>query len=272
MKKDDSNTNNELAAILTNLGLNETEIKVFSFLILQDSGLKATEISYRTRINRTTLYGVLQELSHRGLVAASELRGVQVFQSIQPHLLIDYIEREREKLSASVKQVRNLLPTLNDLRSNHEGYRPQIKFYDGTNGIKQVYEELMSDNKEKRVHGFTGAQAAFRIMTSDWIDYVWKKRPAMGVHWDAIAVSNSETRAMGRKDKEHLRTTRFLPPEYQFDVELAAYDDKTLIMSFAKDHPLAIQITDKHIAETVKAIFKFVNDTLKSKPPQDAAV
>ncbi len=266
MRQNLKNIGEELKETLVDLGLSETETKVFTFLVLQDVGLRATEIALRTHLNRTTLYGVLKALVSRGLISMSELRGVQVFQAIQPHLLVDYIERTREKLASNIKRVRDMVPTMNSIRTNQEGYRPLIKFYDGTEGIKQVYEELMVNNKEKLIYGFTGAQAAWQLMSMDWIEYIFKKRPAMGVHWLAISVDSPVMREAATHDKEHLRTTRFLPAHYHFDVELAAYDDKTLIMSFASEHPLAIQITDKNIAETVKSLFRYVDDTLKAKP------
>lgn len=252
----------ELARILTNLGLTPNELRVFSFLLARGAGLKATEISARVRLNRTTLYGVLRSLVSRGLISSSETRGVLVFQSIQPHLLVDHIERSREQLARDALEVKKLLPALEDARSQQEGYRPFIKFFDGTEGIKQVYEDLMVNNNEKTVYGFTGAQAAWGLMSTDWIDYVLKKRPAMGVKWLAVSADQKEMREIAKHDVEQLRITKFLPGEYMFDVELIAYDDKTGIISFSAEHPWAALITDEKIATTVKAIFKYVDSTL----------
>ena len=67
---------------------------------------------------------------------------------------------------------------------------------------------------------------------------------------------------MSTHDKEQLRVTKFLPPAYNFDIELASYDNKTAIMSFAEDHPWAMIIEDKKIAETIKSLFRYIDSTL----------
>jgi hypothetical protein len=78
----------------------------------------------------------------------------------------------------------------------------------------------------------------------------------------ALAVDSPESRELATHDKEQLRVTKFLPASYKFDVELGAYDDKTFILSFAEDHPWAMIISDKKIAETMKALFRYIDSTL----------
>jgi hypothetical protein len=86
----------------------------------------------------------------------------------------------------------------------------------------------------------------------------------MGVKWFAIAIDSPESRNLYANDEKHLRETKFLPAEYNFEVELAAYDDKVAAISFAEDYPWAMIINDKKIADTIKAVFRYVNETLPS--------
>ena len=254
-----------LIEALQDTGLHEAEVKVFVFLLQHDSGLRVTDIARRLRMNRTTLYGILKSLTAKGLISSSEKRGVLLFQSIQPHLLVDYLERARERLAKNIKKVEELVPAITSIRNQEERYRPNIQFFDGAEGIKQAYEDLVRNNKEKLVYGFTGIQAVYKLMGMDWIGYILKKRPAMGVKWLALAVDSSESRELSTHDKEQLRVTKFLPASYNFDVEMGSYDDKTFIISFAEDHPWAMIISDQKIAETVKALFRYIDNTLPEK-------
>lgn len=258
-------TNETLQETLSDTGLSEAEIKVFVFLLQHDVGLRVSDISRRTRTNRTTLYGILKSLAERGLVSSSEQRGVLLFQSIQPHLLVDYLERAQERLAKNIKKVEEIVPDITRLRNKEKGYRPQMQFFDGTEGIKQAYEDPLRNNKEKVIYGFGGIHAIYNLMSMDWIDYYLKKRPALGIKWLALAVDSPASRAMSKRDTVQLRTTKFLPAEFNFDIELGAYDDKTLIVSFAEDHPWALIITDKKIAETIKALFRYIDSTLPKK-------
>lgn len=258
-------TDETLTEALHDTGLDEVEIKTFIFLLRHDVGLKVSDIARRLKLNRTTLYGILKTLVDKGLVSSSEKRGVLLFQSIEPHRLVDYLERARERLAKNIKKIEDLVPAITSLRNQEERYRPNIKFFDGTEGIKQAYEDLIRNNKEKLVYGFTGAHAIYNLMDMDWIDYVLEKRPLMGVKWLALAVESPWARKMSESDATQLRVTKFLPPEYNFDIELAAYDDKAFIVSFAEDHPWAMIISDRKIAETVKALFRYIDSTVPAK-------
>jgi predicted DNA-binding transcriptional regulator len=255
-------TEGKLAAALRDAGLTDTEVAVFDFLIRRDAGLRVSAIARGTRLNRSALYGVLKTLTAKGLVSSTVRNGILLFQSIQPHLIVDYLERAKEKISKHIESVEELVPDLVTLRNQEERYRPNIQFFDGTEGIKEVYRDLIRTNKEKLVYGFTGAQALLNLMGYDWADRIVKKRSEAGVKWLGIAAESPYAREMAKRDATQLRKTKFLPPQYTFDIELVAYDDKAAIISFAKDHPWAMIITDKKIADTVKALFSYVNDTL----------
>ncbi len=258
----DQKTSDVLKMALTGAGFNEGEVRALLFLIAHDAPLRATEIARRMKVNRTTLYGLLNSLIEKGVVSSSEKRGVLMFQSVEPRFLIDYLKRAESAQSKNLKKAEQLLPELEKQRSQEERYRPHIQFFDGTEGIKQVYEDLVRNNEEKTVYGFTGIHAVYNLMSMDWIEYILEKRPKMGVKWLALAVDSPESRELQRLDKEQLRVTKLLPDSYNFEIELAAYDDKTAIMTFAEDHPWGMIIKDKKIAETVKSLFRYVDSTL----------
>ncbi|MBY0110887.1 helix-turn-helix domain-containing protein [Patescibacteria group bacterium] len=263
MSKD--TTLDTLKEALTGAGLSETEIRVFTFLLQHEAGLRVSDIARRTRLNRTTLYGILNSLTEKGIVTSSEERGVLRFQSIHPRSLVDYLERAQERLARNAKKVADIIPDITRIREQEEQYRPKMRFFDGSEGIKQAYEDLVRENKEKLVYGFTGIHAIYNLMGMDWIDYILKRRPSAGVKWLALAVDSAKSREMSVYDKEQLRVTKFLPKEFDFDIELAAYDDKMFIVSYAEDHPWAMIITDQRIADTIKALFRYIDSTLPEK-------
>lgn len=254
--------NETLVEALRDAGFNDSEIRVFTFLLRHDIGLRVSDIARRVRLNRTTLYGVLKALTDKGLVSSSEQRGVLLFRSIQPHLLVDYLERLQQRLASNIKKVEEIIPEITSQRTQEERYRPQMEFFDGTEGIKQAYEDTLRNNKDKTVYGLAGIHALYNLMGMDWIQYYLKKRSSMGVKWLALAVDSPTARAMQKRDKAEVRVTKFLPAEYKFDIELGSYDDNTLIVSFAEDHPWAMIIRDKKIAETVTALFRYIDKTL----------
>lgn len=263
MKKSEE-TEKTLQNILISAALSETEARAFTFLVTHEGSFRASEISKRTRLNRTTLYSALNTLSEKGLVSQSDEDGILKFRGIEPHLLLNYLKKNKEKITQDIAKTEELLPALERARGQTERYRPNMQFFDGVDGIKQVYEDLIANNKEKKVFGFTGIHAVYKLMGEEWINHILRYRPAMGVKWYALAVESPESRNLYANDEKHLRETKFFPSDYNFEVELAAYDDKVAAISFAEDYPWAMIINDKKIADTIKEIFRYVNNTLPS--------
>lgn len=249
-----------LSDIFLGLGLSPSEIDVFVFLLESGGGLRATEIARKTGVNRTTLYGILKILADRGLISSSEERGVLRFQSIQPHLLVDYVERAKEKLSSDAKRLNRLIPEIANARKSYGEEYPQIQFFGGTEGIKQVYEDTLHEGSA--MYGFINYEAALGLMGEEWANYYIQKRTAAGVPAYTIASDNAKAKEMRSKDEAHRRVVKIFPEGYEFDLEIMAYGDKVALVSFDASHPLAIIIKDHGIATTIKTLFKYVDSTL----------
>ena len=248
-----------LSEILAGLGVTASEAHVFLYLLQNEHAQRISTIAQRTKQNRTTLYGLLKSLSERGLVSSVEDRGILTYRAIQPHLLVDYIERAKEKLSADIKRIREMVPAIEEIRKSGGQSSPSIQFFHGVEGLKQAYEDTIKNNPSKFIYGFTGAEAIFNEYSIDfeWVEHYIGRRAKAGVQWFDVATDGPASQKMKVRDHKDLRTTKALPPGYKFDIEMATYENKVLIASFAKEHPLAVLIEDEKIAELMKELFRF---------------
>ncbi|MES2225455.1 MAG: helix-turn-helix domain-containing protein [Patescibacteria group bacterium] len=251
-----------LTGIFENLGLSSSEIPVLLFLLESANGLRATEIARKTRVNRTTLYGILKSLTSRGLVSSSEENGIMRFQSIQPHQLTAYIESAKQRLESDTKRLDQVIPALAHARKAKDEQYPQIQFFSGVEGIKQVYEDTLRDNPSKAIYGFFDYEATLKLMDTEWPNYYIKKRTEAGIESHTIATYSPLTRTLKEFDKDYLRVTKEFPEGFSFAMEISAYGDKTMLISFNEDHPLAIIIKDARVAETIKTLFRYIDSTL----------
>src|SRR5690348_15732173 len=101
----------QLTQLLTSLGLHKKQITVFGVL-LERGPMFASAIARAAKLNRTTTYGILNELMEKGLVSSAKVESATRYQSIAPELLPAYIERQREALAESRKQAEQLAPQL----------------------------------------------------------------------------------------------------------------------------------------------------------------
>ena len=241
---------------LRDIGLSNNESLIFGVL-LQSRSMLASHIALETHLNRTTTYGVLKELIKKGLVSKDTRHGMSVYQSIAPKLLPAYIGRRREELEEQEKALRKIVPQLNLMREKIKTL-PNVRFFEGVEGVKQAYEDTLINNKGKQLHDFTGTDAIYKKMGIEWLRYYWNKRSKLGIQCTVIAPDTEWSAIMKSEDKKYLRTTKLIPGEFPFDSEIDIYDNKVGVFSFSQESPVAIIIEDETIKRTMRIFFDFM--------------
>lgn len=247
-------TNNDnIEGILSSIGLSKAEISILKTLLINKS-MRATDIARKSGLNRTTTYGTLNSLVSKGLATSLDDGKVLVFQSIEPHLLVNYIERHRATLLQSEDLLKRLLPEIENKRMKKQVF-PKIQYFKGIDGMKQAYEDIL--NMEGReLEAFTGADAIYEIMGEEWTHYFIHKRKDLGIKARVIAPDTKVARIAKNRDKNELRTTMLIPDKFSFGTEIDIYDKKVGIFSFSKENPVAVIIEDELISNTLKNIFE----------------
>lgn len=251
-----------VSGALRNVDVSASEAAVFLALLQSSDALRVTDIAKKTKLNRTTAYGLVKSLAKKGLLSSVEENGILRYRSIQPHLLTDYIERHKEKLAADMKRVKDALPLINAERIKRVRTYPAVQYFEGVEGIKQAYEDTIRNNKGKALYGFMGTDAIVKLMEPPWPSYYIGQRVEHGVRAYTVAIDTPSSRQYKKFDEQQLRVIKLLPPGYDFEIELAAYDDKVLITSFSQDHPLSVMIEDEKIAQLMVQLFKYIDSTL----------
>lgn len=243
----------ELKEALASLNLHEKQERVL-LVLLHSGSMLASKIAKETRLNRTTTYGVLNDLVEKGLVSESKRAGVTRFQSISPETLPSYIEKEQAKLEVSKKKIEALVPQLTLLRERGRTL-PKVQYFEGEEGVKQAYEDTLQNNARKHLRNITGVDAVFERLGSDWISYYLKKRTRLGIRCQNLAPESEWAKKSKGDDEKYIRVTKFLPAKYAFDAEFDMYDDKVGIFSYAENNPIAVIIEDATIAHAMRQIF-----------------
>ncbi|MDB5259979.1 MAG: transcriptional regulator TrmB [Candidatus Nomurabacteria bacterium] len=246
----------KINSILEAIGLNNTETVILKSL-LEHKLLRATEISRKTKLNRTTVYSAINNLIEKGLVTSMDEKKVLIFRSIEPHLLLDYMERQKAVLSQNADYYKEILPEIESKRAQKHIF-PKIQFFKGLDGIKQAYEDTLDHNTQKQIRTFTGADAIYNVADQEWVHYYLTKRRDMGIKASVITTDTPGGHATKNKDKQFFRTTKIIPKEYSFDTEIIAYENKISLTSFSNEDPVAVIIEDERISNTIKKIFEYV--------------
>ena len=246
---------------LGTIGLNENEMTVM-LVLLENGPMLVAAVAKAAKLNRSTTYGVLKLLSEKGLASLVKKGSAVRYQSIAPNQLSGYIERKREILAETKQQINELLPQLELLRSKGKTL-PKVQFFEGEEGVKQAYEDTLEHNDGKLLKDITGVDAVFRRFGEGWVKYYLQKRTKLGIKCINIAPESEWARKSKADDKKYLRTTKLLPSQYGFNAELALYDKKVGIFSYAQENPIALIIEDDTVSDMMQKLFDCLEKTAK---------
>lgn len=245
MKKELSTLQKQLQII----GLSDNEVSAYMALLELGKGT-VSQISRKAQLNRTTGYDVLDRLVAKELVSISGKEPKQEYLAESPDRLESLIVNELEKKQKELDQARKIIP---ELKSMHNvAGRPQIRFYEGTSGLKEVYEDTLSSHEAIRAYASVDDVHA---ALPGYFPLYYKRRTEKGIPIRAIFTDNPEGRELSKHDAEEIRESAFVPAEtYGFHPEINIYDNKVMIASWREQ--LGIIIESAEIADAMKKIYE----------------
>lgn len=243
------NENNELKSTLKNLGFSEKEANVYIAILELGKGT-VSQISRKAGINRTTGYEILDSLLNKGVVNLSGKEPKSEYIVEAPESLVNHFTKEANIAVDRIKKVENIIPDL--LRVYATQNRPRIKFYEGIDGLKHVYENTLTSSETIR------AYASVEDVNSGIPNYFpeyFKRRAAKNIHIRAIFPETPLAYERSALDKDEKRESVLVPyDKYNFTPEINIYDNKVMIASWREK--LGIIIESEEISDVMKKIFE----------------
>jgi len=238
----------QVELVLEKTGFSDKEVAIYLALLKLGHGT-VSEITRTAGVSRTYGYPILDSLSTKGLAGISGKEPKQEYFAESPNKLFKYLENELESQKKLLVQVKELLPDLIVLHNVED--RPKIRFYEGIEGIKEVYEDTLTSKKE--VVGFATYEELHRALPNYFPEY-YTRRAEKGIFGRAIVTDTPEGRIRNKFNDKEARDIRFVPKEYYFFPEIDIYDNKVMIASWREK--LGIIIESDEIADALKKIFK----------------
>jgi HTH-type transcriptional regulator, sugar sensing transcriptional regulator len=239
----------KIAETLVSFGLSKKESGVYVATLALGHGTVSV-ISRKAGINRTTGYDILSSLAVLGLVRISGKEPKQEYIAESPDNLIAMLERRLEETELAIEKVKTFVPELKTIHTVTD--RPQIKFYEGIEGMKQVYEDTLTSTEEIRAYG--NYDEVYDVLKNYFPKY-YQRRAAKGIHIRGIAPRTHLSEERQRMDeKEGRELTLVNPGKYSLSPEIDIYDNKVMIASWREK--LGIIIESAEIADAMKKIFE----------------
>ena len=133
----------EMLNILSEIGLDAKESKIF-FILLKRGYLPVRAIATETGITRTHVYTIAENLLKRGFLKESEVRGVKRYEALAYDELVAHVARRKSDLGLLETRLQQASGLFRGLAAKGVP-RTQVRFYEGIEGIKSLYEEVRAD-------------------------------------------------------------------------------------------------------------------------------
>jgi len=220
--------------IFEELGLSPITQRVFDEL-LQKGPTTARLLASRIGIPRPSVYDHLKILKENGLVMERREESRKVFciddvRNVQELLdsKIRELESEREKFKVSLP---SLLKKTNFVE-------PQIKFYTGKEGVKQVMNHIMLNRNIETMLMWPMSEM-MKVLGPKYLEELNEKRVKRNIFLRAIWPKDKQLDTKKYPylagGEEHLRDLRFTPKGITWDMGYWMYEDKVAFLSSEKE-------------------------------------
>jgi predicted transcriptional regulator len=245
-----------LTKALLQLNLTEKEVATY-VILLQNGSMSAQDISRETGVNRVSIYSAIDELKSKGLLSESRKGKKKLFVAESPENLKTFLEGKKENLDKEEKLLENIiLPSLKALDISIEK-RPQILFFEGIDGINQVYDNYML--KHKDIIGCGSYEAALRATNwkyeKQFLEEVKKRR----IVYRGILRDTPIDRKFAEVFREYFHI-KFLNLEEKLTADIHVFGSYVSLMSY--DTMTATLLHDEAVAKSIKMYLDFMWERL----------
>jgi len=243
----------EIKDFLKSFGLNKNQSKVY-LTILQLGSSTIQELANKSNTKRTTVYSVLDVLIKNGLVTFYQKGQNRIYSAEDPKKIATNLENQIQKIKQTKSDFEDILPELRTV-FNTSLSKPKIKFYEGEDGIREVYEETLELKRGEEILAYASAEQIYKYMHKSFVKDYLPKRIEKGILQRALVEDSGLGRAHQKNDKSELRKTRLVSQKkFPFSNEINIFKNKMFIASFKE--LFAVVIESKDIADMQRAIFE----------------
>lgn len=245
----------DFTQVFYRLGFFHKEPEIYITLLKLPGAQPASVIARKLNMNRTTVYKSLMSLSKKGLVTKTKRHGITCFFAENPESsLKQLIEGKKKQLEEINQTILDALPLMMRGSQDIQAVIPKIRYYEGIEGIKMIYEHILEEGKDVYRYGdITKIYEALGYFTDDYI----KKRIEKGLTTYAIEpYAGTEAEAALKKHAKEHRKVLFIPhKKFPIEGEIRIFGHHVAIISLHKESPIGVIIESQTIAKMFYSIF-----------------
>lgn len=249
----------QLVADLKKTGLSSKAAEIYAYLV-SEGGAYPSAIASKTRLNRSTTYKILTELSVQGLVNEIE-RGKKLYYQIEnPSKLLRFARRKVETAQDGVERLEQLYPQLQSLFAPSN--RARVLYFEGPDAVLSIYDDHIAGETPYEMLGMANTDEILKFLEPKYFANYRRAKQKIGITSRGIMprTKAAETYSLETYADTHDRIKpdiRYLPKE-QFPLkgEITIYGtDKVSIINLESTPVIGIIIEDIAFHNMMVTIF-----------------
>lgn len=239
------------STILKEIGMTDNEIKVYLAMLEEDENL-ASAIAEKTKINRSLMYTILNNLIEKGMVSYVIKENRKYFRATDPEKILNVLKEKEDLIKKQEEEIKKIIPDLRRLKLPKKE-EIKVEIYMGKEGNKTLLDDIFRVGKDYICLGYSGLSLG--IVPYYFIHW-HKKRVKLGIKRKII----TKEQMRGKKQMLFgLTTAKYVPDEYNIPISTMIYGDKVWIMLPAgKGDQTSILIESERIANSYRNYFNLL--------------
>ena len=237
--------------ILKEIGLTDNEIKVYLIMLEEDENLAST-IADKTKINRSLMYTILNNLIEKGMASYVVKENRKYFRATDPEKILNILKEKEELIKKQEEAVKNILPDLRKLKLPREE-EVKVEIYKGKEGNKTLLDDILRVGEDYLCLGYSGLSLG---IIPYYFMHWHKRRVKIGIKRKIITKEQMrDNKAM----KWGLTSVRYVPDELNIPISTMIYGNKVWTMlPSGKNDQVSILIESKDITNSYRNYFNLL--------------
>jgi len=220
------------------------------------------EVAARAGMVRTTAYHALQRLEEEGLVTIADRDGKRIVVAEDPRKLL---ERGKARLQA----IEALVPQMRSVYNRIKG-KPQIRFFEGEEGIRTVlWESLTLTGAPRVLRGYLSMHELEQTPGLGEVERFLNERVQRGIELKVIRSRHRDIQPIWPTSRAERRELRYAPPEMEISMTTFIFDNRVSLIS-SRHENYGLIIESEEFATMQRGLFDTVWSVSEASRPQDS--
>ncbi|MCX6761729.1 MAG: helix-turn-helix domain-containing protein [Candidatus Moranbacteria bacterium] len=231
---------------LENLDLSANEAKVY-LAALELGETSVERISKKSGVKRTTVYLAVESLGKKGLISQSKRKNKAFYYAENP-------QKIKHRLEEKMEAVNRMMPELLSI-TNLIDTKPVIRFFEGDEGIKEVFRDILDNSNEKFYAWYS--EVWQNEFDNNWMNEVFTATRVKKKVWvDCIQPDNEHFRELTKTNQARLHRSKLMDPNlFKLSITLNLYG-KNKIAAVSSKEKFGLIIESKEIYESLLSLHK----------------